>query len=255
MAEIPRASPTHNLVLNKYPVIFNHFISATKENKPQTDLLEEDDLYLAYACLQSWKENGQPLFAFFNSGEHSGASQPHRHLQFLPVQDMRGNEESDWGLLCNTMNSPIHEKLSLLCNPGLPFVHFATKLQASMTGSEIRAKYLLLMRAALASISTASGLNALDTVIICENGRTTFSYNLAMTTDLIAILPRKNEASDIPGLSGSSVAINGTILAGTMMVKAEDEWTAFRNQPGLMAHVLNQITYSRIDKPSRDNSL
>jgi len=91
--------------LNKYPVITDHFILATKLNKQQTHILQEDDLGATYACLKAW--HGQTadgtrrrLFAFFNSGEHSGASQPHRHLQFLPVESMRsGQKSSDWDLL------------------------------------------------------------------------------------------------------------------------------------------------------------
>ena len=114
-----------------------------------------------------------------------------------------------------------------------------------MAESEIHAKYLLLMKAALASISEGEDLHGLDAVSISQEGRTTFSYNLAMTTEIMAILPRKNDASAIPGLPGSPVAINGTILAGTMMVKAEDEWARIREQPELMQHILSNIAYSR----------
>lgn len=41
------------------------------------------------------------LFAFFNSGKHSGASQPHRHIQFLPVEEMvdDANPGKGWRLL------------------------------------------------------------------------------------------------------------------------------------------------------------
>lgn len=68
-------------------------------------MLQEDDLAATYACLKAWKgqttdDSRRRLFAFFNSGEHSGASQPHRHLQFLPVEAMRSGEKpSDWDLL------------------------------------------------------------------------------------------------------------------------------------------------------------
>lgn len=86
-------------------MIPEHFILATKTNKPQTHALEQDDLELSYACLKAWQseESGghsKRLFAFFNSGDHSGASQPHRHLQFLPIECMTdGQEDNDWTLL------------------------------------------------------------------------------------------------------------------------------------------------------------
>lgn len=244
-------------MLNKYPVIFNHFILATKENKPQTDVLEEDDLYLAYASLQAWKQDaigqkGHSLFAFFNSGEHSGASQPHRHLQFLPIEDMKAEEDDGWHVLCETMISPAHNSLPLLHNPSLTFVHFATSLQPGLGAADLHQRYLLLMRAALASISEERNLESLNAVSISRDRRTIFSYNLAMTTEVMAILPRRAEASAIPGVANSSIAINGTILAGTMMVKAEEEWHSLREQPQHVQKILNDITYPRMRDVLRD---
>jgi sulfate adenylyltransferase (ADP) / ATP adenylyltransferase len=96
----------HILVLNKFAIVPEHFILATKEFKEQTNLLEEEDLGVAYACIRAWRDEGNELFAFFNSGEHSGASQPHRHLQFLPVNSMMsGVMRGDW--------SPLVDKLTL----------------------------------------------------------------------------------------------------------------------------------------------
>lgn len=102
--------PAHFLVLNKFPVTPNHFILATKEYKEQTHMLEEDDIEAAYACLKGYRKAGEELFGFFNSGEHSGASQPHRHIQFLPVESMRSGMSAgeDWGVLAD----------SLIENPG-----------------------------------------------------------------------------------------------------------------------------------------
>jgi len=249
VARVPATNPTHNVVLNKYPVIFNHFILATKENKPQTYLLEEDDLYLAYSCSQAWKQDaqsqtGHSLFAFFNSGEHSGASQPHRHLQFLPVEDMRSTEDAAWRVLCDTMTSPAHDSLPLLNNASLSFVHFATPLDANLSAAGLHQKYLLLMRAALASIKHGS-LESMKVFSISQDGRSTFSYNLAMTTEVMAILPRRAGDSSIPGVPDSSVAINGTILAGTMMVKSEEEWDSLRKRPKHLQRIFDDITYSR----------
>jgi len=78
VTKIPVQQPTHAIVLNKYPVIPQHFILATTAYKEQSNLLELDDLATTYACLTSWDEGG--VFAFFNSGPHSGASQGHRHV-------------------------------------------------------------------------------------------------------------------------------------------------------------------------------
>lgn len=99
VAQVPRGQHTHHLVLNKYPVIPQHFILATKEYKGQAELLEEDDLSITYQCLKQWSDDGsnQRLFAFFNSGAHSGASQDHRHVQFLNIGEMgRDDNEKLW---------------------------------------------------------------------------------------------------------------------------------------------------------------
>lgn len=91
IAQVPVQKPTHSLVLNKYPVIPQHSILATIPYKKQTDLLDLEDLEVAYACLKAWEADStgstpkRRLFAFFNSGEHSGASQAHRHVCMMPL--------------------------------------------------------------------------------------------------------------------------------------------------------------------------
>ena len=102
LAAVPVQEPTHVLVLNKFPIIQSHFILATKIFKEQTDDLEIADLDVTYACLKAWEEGNEAkksksLFAFFNSGTHSGASQPHRHIQFLPVENiLEGYDQESW---------------------------------------------------------------------------------------------------------------------------------------------------------------
>ena len=69
-------------------------------------MLEADDLAVTHACLKAWEGNpgnANQLFAFFNSGDHSGASQAHRHLQFLPVEEMDQGPKSGWQPLINLM--------------------------------------------------------------------------------------------------------------------------------------------------------
>lgn len=102
VTELP---PSHILVLNKFPVVPNHFILATKTFKEQTNLLEQGDLGAAYACLKAYRDNGEELFGFFNSGKASGASQPHRHIQFLPVESMRSGIEAGvkWDVLADSL--------------------------------------------------------------------------------------------------------------------------------------------------------
>jgi ATP adenylyltransferase len=102
-------------VLNKFPIIKEHFILATKDNKAQTHLLEAIDLEATYACMKSWESSDYVrgrMFAFFNSGDHSGASQPHRHIQLLPLESMRdGDATDDWSLLIDILMSSAHAQV------------------------------------------------------------------------------------------------------------------------------------------------
>ncbi|PYI35038.1 bis-tetraphosphatase [Aspergillus indologenus CBS 114.80] len=277
IAQIPRENPTHFLVLNKFPVIPNHFILATKAWKAQTDLLEKEDLAAAYACVKAWAETEEPssargrkLFAFFNSGDESGASQPHRHLQFLPVEAMAQQEQQqkhsdDWRPLIDIVAAT-----SQPAAPGgsggyrrsdrVPFAHFALPLPPNPSSETLFATYLSLYRAAVAAVvaaatttnSSNSNRRAQETT-----GPAVVSYNLAMTESSMIICPRRRESAHVPVEPGASadvaeagvVALNGTILAGTLMVKAEAEWTELRRNPQSLSNVLSTIGFPQLNLP------
>lgn len=248
IANIPRQRASHLLVLNKYPVIHNHFIIATKSNKPQTDLLEEDDLGMTHSCLRAWRDQRtgprpSRLFAFFNSGQHSGASQVHRHLQFLPVEDMSDPDSEEWDLLIDRMNVRVHADLPLYHDPHFPILHFSTPLESGLSAKMLHSKYLLLLKAALSAVRFP-GKPFDENLAVEKDGQTLLSYNLAMTSDRMAICPRRSEAARVPGAgSESSVALNGTILAGTLMVKDEAEWDVLRRDHSLLEDILTSVGY------------
>ncbi|KAF7595794.1 bifunctional AP-4-A phosphorylase/ADP sulfurylase [Aspergillus hancockii] len=255
IAQIPRENPTHILVLNKFPVIHNHFILATKEWKLQTDILEKEDLEAAYFCVNAWgtehEANGassKRLFAFFNSGIESGASQPHRHLQFLPVEAMSQSDSGSWRPLIDAVSSqPISPGQKYLWSTQVPFAHFALPLPPDPSADTLHNIYLSLYRAGLAAAQGKSGDYSSPTT----GGPAAFSYNLAMTDSVMMICPRKSESARIPVDLATSrevseagiVALNGTVLAGTLMVKAEAEWDELRRHPELLKDVLTSIGY------------
>lgn len=71
--------PNHRVVLNKFPVFRDHLLVVTREFRPQDAPLDPADLEAARALLDA--EEG---LLFYNGGAVAGASQPHRHLQFVP---------------------------------------------------------------------------------------------------------------------------------------------------------------------------
>ncbi|KAI1169777.1 HIT-like domain-containing protein [Nemania sp. FL0916] len=229
VAQLP---PCHRLVLNKFAVVPEHFILATTEFKPQTHLLERCDVDAAYACVQAYRNAGQELFVFFNSGRHSGASQPHRHLQLLPVERMKdGLEEvergSDWTILADEVCG--RENI-------LPFTVFTSPISAEMDADAKHATYLSLYKQAVRA-ATAN-------VEAVEEGEAQISYNLAMTTTCMALCPRTAEGRPITSHDGDEVgaiALNGTVLAGTALVKNEAEWHALTTDNTVLTSVLGGI--------------
>ncbi|RHZ61126.1 putative bis(5'-nucleosyl)-tetraphosphatase [Aspergillus thermomutatus] len=259
IAQIPQENPTYTLVLNKYPVIPNHFILATKAWKSQTDLLEKEDLDAAYACVKAWRDDqtekadsgSKRLFAFFNSGDESGASQPHRHLQFLPVEAMSQGDSGSWRPFIDTVSSqsvgPESEYRRL---NQIPFAHFALPLPQNPSADTLHAIYLSLYRVALSTARGSLGDHARVT-----DGPAAISYNLAMTESTMMICPRRSETGRIPVDPSALrdvhepgvVTLNGTILAGTLMVKAEAEWNEIRRNPETLADILATIGYPQPD--------
>lgn len=71
-------SPTHVLVLNKFNVVPHHCLVITRQFENQSDPLNARDLAAAQRVLAAMPQGG---LAFYNCGEHSGRSQPHKHMQ------------------------------------------------------------------------------------------------------------------------------------------------------------------------------
>lgn len=267
-------------MLNKFPIIPNHFILATKEWKSQTDLLEKEDLEATYACIREWDDaqkdrnkngngDGKRLFAFFNSGPESGASQPHRHIQFLPVEAMRdqdgeGQNTSSWKPLIDTVAEQQPTKPAGSATEAaeyrslgrLPFVHFALPLPPNPPADTLHAIYLSLYRAAVTAAAKAENpdSNQADNIPPQTSGEAAISHNLAMTDSAMMICPRRNETASVPidknaaggngeVLGAGEIALNGTILAGTLVVKAEAEWNELRRDPEILTGALQTVGY------------
>lgn len=77
-----KVPPDHVALLNKFPVIENHLLVVTREFRDQQAPLEAPDFEALLRVLKRFD-----ALAFYNSGPHAGASQPHCHLQFIPRVD------------------------------------------------------------------------------------------------------------------------------------------------------------------------
>ncbi|KAK8074633.1 hypothetical protein PG997_009296 [Apiospora hydei] len=238
--------PNHVLVLNKFAIVPEHFILATRTVKPQTHVLESDDIAAAYACIRAYHEDedkAQDLFAFFNSGPHSGASQPHRHIQLLPVAQMRAGLESakngaDWEVMADALSSR--------SDADVPFAVLTDRIASGATAEQLHAAYVRLYKDAVRLLHPEENEN------VAGEGEARISYNLAMTRTTMALCPRIVEGATIRSKSGEEVvgpvALNGTVLAGTALVKNEAEWDALREDPDKLLGVLSKIGVSSSTK-------
>ncbi|KAK2616473.1 bifunctional AP-4-A phosphorylase/ADP sulfurylase [Conoideocrella luteorostrata] len=239
---IADVAPSHYLVLNKFAVVPEHFILATREFKEQTHVLQESDLESTLSCIEAYEQansntkNGG-LFAFFNCGEHSGASQPHRHIQLLPIDGMRDGLEpgAPWDVLAD--RSDLNEA---------PFVVFSEPIQLGMAPSELHSAYLRLYYRACRAVDRHNG-NGESTDDVPAEGPARISYNMAMTKHTLIICPRFAEGGPVYNdeTEVGQLALNGTLLAGTALVKNEAEWEALTKKPSGLTDVLRRIGLSR----------
>ena len=251
-------------MLNKFAIVPEHFILATKEFKQQTHVLEPSDLEATAACIRSFederlavksdsskggdgtaREDG--LFAFFNCGEHSGASQPHRHIQLLPVARMRDGLEGDdeWDVLASNLDEG-----------KAPFSCFSERITLSMSGQELFDVYLGLYRQACRAVSSHAGTKATEDAP--GEGETQISYNMAMTRDMLVVCPRLREGGDVKSADGEVVGtlgLNGTLLAGTALVKSQSEWDTLKEEPQKLLAVLRGIGIPPNDPDSGSGKL
>ena len=202
------------------------------------------------ACLQEWEKstvNGTTgrLFAFFNSGSSSGASQPHRHIQFLPIDDMReGDTNQEWEPLIDLLakNPGTEESLeSSICTAKSmkekPKVHFGYSLKSlpeSPSSSDLYAIYSEVRESSYKAWTE-------DCSDIDQSPREpeNFSYNMAMTTSALVVCPRTRDSCSLGSVG--DVTLNGTMLAGTFMVKDEKLWDFIKKKPQVPMNVMRTV--------------
>jgi ATP adenylyltransferase len=81
-----RLTPTHSLVLNKFNITPHHVIVITDAFEEQEVPLSEADFEATWQVVEGMGGPGSSGgMAFFNCGPLSGASQPHKHIQCIPL--------------------------------------------------------------------------------------------------------------------------------------------------------------------------
>ncbi|KAF8635245.1 hypothetical protein AX17_004018 [Amanita inopinata Kibby_2008] len=207
------------VLLNKYSVVPEHFILVTKEYESQGSPLTSADLVTVYRLLMTARQVGKNFFAFYNCGENSGASQPHKHVQFFPLTN---GSLPPIELLARRTKLETSERPFSLSN--LPYANhvrrFASdlpfyehdKLEATLTQA-----FMQLLDLAISTIRHDPDYPA---------GK--LSYNVWITPEHLHLIPRRHEAYTLS--YGGKIAVNSLGFAGMLLVKSEEELEAVKSE-------------------------
>lgn len=190
-------STTHLAVLNKFNVIEKHLLIVTRTFEHQETLLSEPDFTALWRCLREF-----PSLGFYNGGEVAGASQPHKHLQLVPLPFADTGPSVP---IAPLLHSASPNGRVGVCDL-LPFRHAFAQLDREHVRSE-----------SLLAIYTAM-LDAVGLVGVERDGGVYQSgpYNLLVTADWMLLVPRSKECF-------GTVSINGLGYAGSLFVKNKQQ--------------------------------
>ena len=246
-------SDTHSLVLNKFNVMPYHLLIITRQFESQLDPLNARDLAATLAAMQALPTGA---LAFYNCGPLSGASQPHKHVQVVPLplhggpsllggsaaskgassstvpcpsstpSGGGGSAESSSGSSADPPFGPLVDAATSCVAPGtpvelrqLPFISFAARLPGDATPALLEGFFSQLLQRC-GEASKAAGVPEASS-----------SYNALLTRRFLMLVPRSSEAA-------GPVNCNSVAFAGSFFVRSEEELAYVRRDPlGILAAV------------------
>ncbi|MGA1621565.1 MAG: ATP adenylyltransferase family protein [Synechocystis sp.] len=181
-------SQTHLGLLNKFNAVDHHLLIVTRQFEDQQTPLNPPDFAAAVQVLQE-----KPGLIFYNSGPIAGASQPHRHLQWIPFPlGENGHAFPLASLFTQALTEP----------NALPFKLAIAPLTADSLGSGDGGHHCHQIYRQL--------LQQLD--LHPDPSQNPCPYNLLMTADFLCVIPRSQE-------SYQGIAVNALGFAGGLLVR------------------------------------
>ncbi|KAJ7045808.1 ATP adenylyltransferase-domain-containing protein [Mycena alexandri] len=207
------------VLLNKYSVVPRHFLMVTKEFRSQASPLMPPDLVQTYLLLAAARKARHNLFAFYNCGDNSGASQAHKHVQFIPLEDEDG---------------PPIEYLARSVKLETADTPFALKLSYANHVFRFPDRFYSFSADELEPVLAQAFLNLLDLVISTIRHDPHYpagkpSYNVVLTLEHMHIVPRRQE-NHVLAETGDTLSVNALAFAGMMLVKSERELEAVKKE-------------------------
>jgi ATP adenylyltransferase len=193
-------SPTHVALLNKFNVIDHHLLIVTRRFEPQEALLDLADFGALIEAMRDIDGLG-----FYNGGAAAGASQPHKHLQLVPLP--LGDDAFPAPIEALTASAQaVHGARPIAIVPGLRFRHAFARLDPGLEhGTADNAARLALdcYRALL----DAADVPAIDVDGVAHQAA---PYNLLVTRRWMLVVPRSLEC--VEGISVNSLGYAGSFF-------------------------------------------
>lgn len=199
-------TPGHVGLLNKFNVLDCHLLMVTREFEHQETWLNAEDFEATCLCLAEYDG-----LAFFNGGRLAGASQRHKHLQYVPLPLLPGG----YRLPIDPALKDMRWQGKFGTTPAFPFVHafapidpvwLATPRQAALHMLDLYWELLY-------AVGIERG----------EDQRQTRPYNLLATREWMLAVPRSQEAYQ-------DINVHALGFAGSLMVWGEEGLRVVRQQ-------------------------
>jgi ATP adenylyltransferase len=218
-------SETHSLVLNKFNILPHHALVITREFIPQEDPLTAADFTATWQVMEAMPSGG---LAYFNRGPVSGASQPHKHMQIIPLplnplspivetSENRQNVQDPpfWPAINEATAGKPTGSAGATSVSSFPFANFVARIGREISGEEIAETHATLVDLAFKAAINKSVASASDF--------SKFSYNTIATRDFLMVVPRNKEGS-------GPVSCNAMAFAGSFFVRGVDELEYIKEQ-------------------------
>jgi ATP adenylyltransferase len=195
---VARIGPSHLALLNKYNVLDHHLLIVTSAFEHQECLLTRADFEALWVCMMELDG-----LAFYNGGLLAGASQPHKHLQLVPLP--LGPGTSRIPLATRILAATVEPEPTR--SPALSFPHLVSRLDpGALRAPASAARYTLGLYRHMLDLLGVEGIARAGGI------RQSRPYNLLVTREWMLVVPRTRE-----GIAG--VPVNALGFAGAMLVK------------------------------------
>jgi ATP adenylyltransferase len=205
---VAELSDTHSVVLNRFNVLDHHLLIVTRRFVHQLERLDLSDFEALCLCMSEVDGLG-----FYNAGMVAGASQPHKHLQLVPLPLGSGPRPTPLDAVMNraTPKKVIHRI------EAFRFPHALIRLEGTPISSD-RADELF-----------DNYHRLLKTADVTDSS---IPYNLIVTKNWMLMVPRRREFFE-------GISVNALGFAGSLLVRDQEQFELVRRFGPL--HVLQSV--------------